>query len=131
MDSKAKTTGYWVVTGLFCAVYFASGTADVLHAPRVVETLAHLGYPAYVGYILGPWKLLGVLALLAPRAVRLKEWAYAGAVFDLTAGLESHLFSGDAIAKPLLPALLLCLLVASYLLRPTSRRLALDLAPAV
>jgi hypothetical protein len=30
------------------------------------------------------WKVLGGLAILAPRLPRLKEWAYAGIAFDLT-----------------------------------------------
>ncbi len=46
--------------------------------------MAHLGYPAYFCVILGVWKVLGASAVLARRFPRLKEWAYAGTVFDLT-----------------------------------------------
>jgi hypothetical protein len=129
MDSKSKTAGYWVVTGLFCAVYTVSALGDLLQLSPMKETLAHLGYPAYVATILGPWKALAVLALLAPGLQRVKEWAYAGAVFDLTGGLASHLFSGDPLPKPLLPVVMLALLVSSYLLRPTARVLGSPLLP--
>ena len=40
--------------------------------------------PAYFCLILGVWKVLGAVAVLVPRFPRLKEWAYAGAVFELT-----------------------------------------------
>jgi uncharacterized membrane protein YphA (DoxX/SURF4 family) len=39
--------------------------------------MAELGYPAYVVTILGAWKVLGGLAILAPRLPRLKEWVGA------------------------------------------------------
>ena len=50
-----------------------------------MEGMRHLGYPDYFATILGVWKVLGGIAVLLPRTPRLKEWAYAGMVFDLTA----------------------------------------------
>lgn len=117
-----KNIGYWIVTGLFGAVYLGSGTADVLHAAPVLETLGRLGFPAYLASILGPWKIAGALALLAPKLPRVKEWAYAGMVFDLTGAIAAHaIFSEAALV---VPAVLLGLVVVSYLLRPADRRLA-------
>jgi hypothetical protein len=43
-----------------------------------MEVMAHLGYPAYFVSILGVWRVLGDVAVLAPRLPRLKEWAYVG-----------------------------------------------------
>ena len=43
---------------------------------------------------LGIWKLLGAVALVIPRFPRLKEWAYAGVLFDLTGAVASLLASG-------------------------------------
>jgi hypothetical protein len=54
-----------------------------------VEAVVRLGYPAYFVAILGFWKVLGGIALLVPRFPRLKEWAYAGAFFDLTGAAAS------------------------------------------
>jgi hypothetical protein len=47
--------------------------------------------------------VLGGLAILAPRMPRLKEWAYAGMVFDLTGAAASRAFSGDGVIATLIP----------------------------
>jgi hypothetical protein len=116
-----RSIGYWAATGLFATVYIGSGIADVLHAAPVASTLAHLGFPIYLATILGPWKIAAAITLLAPRAPRLKEWAYAGIVFDLTGALASHAITGDSIAQLTPPIVLLCLAATSYIFRPASR----------
>jgi len=81
------------------------------------------GYPAYFLLILGVWKLLGTVALLVPRYPRLKEWAYAGAVFDLTGAIASHLASGFIETGTLVYlVVMLGVTVGSWALRPPSRR---------
>jgi len=39
--------------------------------------------------IIGFWKVLGGIALLAPGFPRLKEWAYAGIFFNMTGAAVS------------------------------------------
>lgn len=100
----------------------AGGVVDILRPPRVRELIAHLGYPEYFPLILGPAKLLGVVALLAPVPPRVREWAYAGFAVDLVAAVISHLAVGDG-PREIAPALAgLALLVASYVLRPVPAR---------
>jgi hypothetical protein len=118
---KAKSIGYWAATGLVAFAFGAGGVADLLGAPEVATSMAHLGYPAYVMTILGAWKLLGAAAVLAPGAPRLKEWAYAGMVFDLTGAAASHAAAGDGAAKALPPLVLTALVLASWALRPEGR----------
>jgi len=84
MQTKAKTVGYWVATGVLAALFLASGAAELASAPAVALAMHALGYPLYILTILGLWKILGAAALLYPRLPRLKEWAYAGVFFDLT-----------------------------------------------
>jgi uncharacterized membrane protein YphA (DoxX/SURF4 family) len=86
----------------------------------------HLGYPAYFLVILGVWKVLGAVALLVPRFPRLKEWAYAGAVFNYTGAVASHLTVGDGAVALIYPIIQLGLVGGSWALRPAARR---DLAP--
>lgn len=62
--------------------------------------------------------------MLAPRFPRLKEWAYAGIVFDLTGAAVSHAASGDGAAKVITPLVMVAITIASWSLRPHSRKLA-------
>ena len=119
----SKTTAYWITTGLFCAMLGFSGIAHSMRIEFVAESMAELGYPAYLMTILGTAKLLGVAALLAPGRPLLKEWAYAGFAFNLIGATASHAFAGDPVFATIRPALALTIGAASYLLRPAERRL--------
>jgi hypothetical protein len=118
-----KTLAYWITTGLFCAVVAFSGFAHFTHQANMVEAMTHLGYPLYFMTIIGLAKILGVIAVLVPERPLLKEWAYAGLCFNLAGATASHAFSGDALSHTVRPAIVLGLCVASYLLRPDTRRL--------
>lgn len=83
-----------------------------------------LGYPMYFFGILGVWKALGAIAILAPRYPRLKEWAYAGIFFDLTGAAASCAAVGGYGAygfHVIAPLVLTGVMVASWALRPESR----------
>jgi uncharacterized membrane protein YphA (DoxX/SURF4 family) len=118
---KARTIGYWVTTGLLALMFAVGGVMDVGRGPQVAEGLGHLGYPLYFALLLGIWKVLGAIAILAPKFPRLKEWAYAGMFFDLTGAAFSHASSGDDAGKVIAPLVFVVLLVASWVLRPSSR----------
>jgi hypothetical protein len=62
--------------------------------------------------------------LVIPRFPRLKEWAYAGALFDLTGAVASLWASGLIGASTMAyPIVMAGVTVASWALRPPSRRL--------
>jgi hypothetical protein len=105
------------------------GAFNLFGFPRVLETMAHLGYPAYFPKIVGAWKVLGAVAVLAPRFPRLKEWAYAGILFDLTSAAASHAMSGDPAGKVIPPLVLLAVAAASWAPRPEGRNLASEAKP--
>ena len=90
--------------------------------------MVHLGYPSYFLVLLGIWKVLAALALLAPRCALLKEWAYAGCFFTYTGAIVSHLTTGYAVSELGVLVPMTVLTVASWALRPTSRRVP-SLAP--
>jgi hypothetical protein len=120
---KARIFGYWASTGLLALSMVGGGIMDLAHGPQVVAMLRHLGYPMVVATMLGIWKLLGALALLAPRLPRLKEWAYAGVAFDFIGAIASHASVGDCASAIVPPIVLLAIAVASWTLRPESRLL--------
>ena len=117
-NSTARTIGYSVTTALVAFAIGSGGAAQLARTPANVEGMTHLGYPRYLLTILGAWKVLGTLAVLAPGLSRLKEWAYARTVIDLTGAVASHAACGDAVWHILAPAILA---VASWVLRPPSR----------
>jgi len=96
---KNRANGfYWVVTGLMAAFMLMASIPDVLRQRQAIEVFGHLGYPAYLLPFLGTAKILGVIAVLIPGSGRLKEWAYAGLIFDIAGALYSHLSVGDPMS---------------------------------
>ena len=105
---------YWVVTGLMAAFMLMASVPDVLRLPEAVEIFGHLGYPTYLLPFLGTAKILGVVAVLVPGVDRLKEWAYAGLVFDIAGALYSHLSVGDPVSVWGFALIALVLVSSSY-----------------
>ncbi|WP_223601656.1 DoxX family protein [Chryseobacterium sp. GVT01B] len=83
---KTKTTKiiYWA-GAIFISLWFgASGFFELTKNPVVWDITRQLGYPPHFIYILGVFKISGVLVLLLPnRLMRLKEWVFAGMFFDI------------------------------------------------
>jgi hypothetical protein len=124
MTSKTHRTAYWVTTAILAFVLLGGGAADTLHQHDTAAGMVHLGYPLYFLTILGIWKLLGGIAVLAPGLPRLKEWAYAGALFELTGATVSHLAVGDDARHIVTPLVFAAVALASWALRPPGRALA-------
>jgi hypothetical protein len=118
-----KTVAYWLTTVLGPTSFVIGGSLGLRQSPEMIEGIHHLGYPLYFVTLLSVWKLLGAIAITAPGLPRLKEWAYAGFVFDLTAAAFSHAVVGDRAIDIASPLIFLALVAASYALRPESRRL--------
>jgi uncharacterized membrane protein YphA (DoxX/SURF4 family) len=124
LTSRRHITAYWVTTALVVFELGLGGVWDVLRVPQVRGLIERLGYPSYFLVILGIWKLLGAVALAIPRFPRLKEWAYAGVVFDLTGAVASLFASGLVdVGTMAYPIVMTGVAVASWALRPSSRRL--------
>ena len=99
------------------------GREVVLIGAPVDEVVQGLGYPVYILLFLGVWKVFGAAALAAPGFPRLKEWAYAGVVFEMTAAAASHAIVGDALFTLVSPLFVVVLALVSWALRPEDRLL--------
>jgi hypothetical protein len=127
MSVKAKSIVYWTTTVIVAALIGSGGVGQILQylgSPRGVVPI--LAYPMYFFAILGVWKVLGAIAILAPRYPLLKEWAYAGIFFDLTGAAASCVMVGGYGAygfHVIAPLIIAGLTVASWALRPASRTL--------
>lgn len=119
---------YWVFTALLCALMLLASVPDVLRTEEASAVFKHLGYPTYLLPFLGVAKLLAVVVILAPRLRGLKEWAYAGLIFDLLGALYSHISVGDPPAVWIFALIGLVLAAGSYLLsHGSSQKLPLRL----
>lgn len=120
----AQKIAYWITTALVALAYAAGGYFDIAPLESMREDMAKLGYPPHFFTILGVWKILAVVALLAPGLPRAKEWAYAGILINLTAASATHAIHGDPVGNIVTPIGILALAVASWALRPADRKLA-------
>lgn len=119
---KKTNTFYWIFTILFALMMTGSAIPDILMDPMAIQGMHNeLGYPRYFIPFIGVAKILGVLAILIPVGDRLREWAYAGLMFDLIGAT----FSIIAIGKPdfMFMALPLTLGFFSYFFYHKKRRL--------
>src|SRR2546428_210816 len=131
-SSRSRTSAYWVTTLLIATECVVGGMMGALRLPPFIGIIEHLGYPAYFMTIIGVWYILAGVAVLVPRFPRLKEWAYAGAVFTYTGAAASHLAVGDGAGALVAPIIFTGLAAASWALRPSARRdLSCSFAPDV
>lgn len=107
---------YFVVTILMSLMMAMGAIFDILVVPEAVKVFQTLGYPVYLLPFIGVAKLLGVIAVWLPNVPRLREWAYAGLVFDVIGAFYSHIMVNDPISVSIGPVIALVLIVASYVL---------------
>ncbi|MFX3631801.1 MAG: DoxX family protein [Candidatus Pristimantibacillus sp.] len=121
-----RLVAYWIVTILLAFSIALSGIGQLMRFGGNVDLVTDIGFPLYVTNILGGWKLLGVIAIVMPGIPRLKEWAYSGIFFLMTGAALSHAFAndyGEYGFHIILPLFYAALGIASWALRPNSRKL--------
>ena len=121
--SKRNKVIYWVATIWLSLGMVSTGIVQLIKMKDEVDMFTRLGYPIYLLTILAIWKLLGVVAVLAPRSPLIKEWAYAGFFFIMSGAIFSHFAIGDDGKDFFGPTLLLILTVVSWYFRPADRRI--------
>jgi DoxX-like family len=130
VNPAARGPAYWIRTIAFWATTFiivfelvAGSVWNLLPIEWNVVQLRHLGYPAFLVYILGVWHVGAAVAIIAPRLPLIKEWAYAGCFFLWSGAVTSHMSVGDGPETWLVPLIFAMCAVASWVLRPADRRL--------
>lgn len=120
---KSHKITYWIATVWLALGMVSTGMVQLLNMQEEVDNFTHLGYPLYLLYILGSWKILGVVAVLTPGFPRIKEWAYAGFFFAMSGAVMSHIAVGNPAEKIFPSLLLLVLTIVSWYFRPSDRKL--------
>ena len=109
---------YLASTAILVLEIMAGAFMDLAHLPYVVQDVRSIGYPTYVLYIVGVWKVLAVGALLSPQLPRLREWAYAGVFFEMFGAVESHVLAGDHLGRCAAPLAFTFLTLVSWWFQP-------------
>ena len=121
-SARTRVIAYWTTTALLATECFVGGVMGALRLQPFRGIASHLGYPLYFMTILGVCYVSAGVVVLAPRLPRLKEWAYAGLVFNYAGAMASHLAVGDGAETLVGPAIFVALTAASWALRPAARR---------
>ncbi|HEV3222742.1 MAG TPA: DoxX family protein [Puia sp.] len=121
-QSKTRAIAYWITTVLVVSETAVGAQWDLVRNPYVTKEFIDLGYPLYLLTILGIWKIPAAIILIIPRFPLVKEWAYAGLFFVYTGAVASHFFMKQTSAV-IGPGIFACMLIASWYLRPPSRRI--------
>ncbi len=82
-NKKTVRILYWIFTGLFSFFMLGSAVPDIISVDMAKQGFQSIGLPEYLLPFVGWAKTLGVIAILVPGFKTLKEWAYAGLIFDL------------------------------------------------
>src|SRR5450432_2976552 len=106
---------YWITTGLILALMLWSAIGSFMDNPESAKMMAPLGYKPYVFHFLAVAKILGIIAILVPGYPRLKEWAYAGFMFDMLGAFYAGMAVGDPITQWLFVIIGLVFVFGSYI----------------
>jgi hypothetical protein len=103
--STATKRLYWIAMGLFSALFIGSVIFSLSDIGESYKEYTHLEFPKWILYPLDIAKTLGVVAILSNRSQILKDFAFAGFLYDLLLALGGHIAQQEI--KLLLP--LFCL----------------------
>jgi len=107
---------YWIFTIIFGGFMLFSSIPDILCVPSAVDIVStQLHYPVYFIAFIGIAKLLGSIAILIPGFPRIKEWAYAGLMYDLIGATYSQIAVGTPASKWCFMILFFVVAIGSYI----------------
>jgi hypothetical protein len=105
---------YWICTGLLVPTLGIGSVMEIMGNQQSVEVVTSLGYPAYLTPFLGVARLLALIVIFIPKFPRLKEWAYAGLVFDVGLAVYSQIAIGNPLINIIFPTVILFIITCSY-----------------
>jgi DoxX-like family len=127
-NEPKKTSGrlilYWILTGYLAFESILSATWDFnwLNKGYAIGLMQHLGFPNYFLIIKGICSMLAAPVFVLPGMRLMKEWAYFGTFLIYISAITSHLAIGDSFRALIAPIIFLSIAIASWALRPDSRR---------
>ncbi|EAY24649.1 conserved hypothetical protein [Microscilla marina ATCC 23134] len=96
---------YRIATGLLTLIMTFSATMYFTQYEMVSENFPKAGFPVFIIYPLAIAKILGLVAIWTDKSTMLREWAYAGFVFNLLFAIGAHAHVQDGGYAPVIVAL--------------------------
>ncbi|MDX2007086.1 MAG: DoxX family protein [Meiothermus sp.] len=88
---------YWVSLGLFTLLYLASLGLTFSDLEASYKSYTHLGFSSmWIVFFNGIGKVLGLLAIYQNKSRTLKDFAFAGFLFNLLLALSAHIAAWEA-----------------------------------
>jgi hypothetical protein len=111
---KKEMIFYYSALTLLSTWFLVSGFFEVTRNPITWDKTISMGYPPYFIVLLGYVKIAGVIVLLLPKQLNsLKEWVFAGLIFDVVFAFAS----GYQLGNPggcLIPCVAFVLILFTY-----------------
>jgi hypothetical protein len=107
---KIEKIIYWIATAGFCGIMLFSASMYFSKYEMVKGFFQFLGYPQYLIYPLAIAKIIGVIVILTKKVPLLKEWVYAGFLFDSILAFTAHIVAKDAGYTMALAAMILIII---------------------
>ena len=95
MNPKRLSLYYKISLILFCTLFIGSAVLTVADTKGSYEVFAHLQFPDWILYPLSLSKLLGVIAIVWSKCKTLKDFAFAGFLYDLLLAFGAHFVNDD------------------------------------
>ena len=114
MKEKNIKIIFWISTGL---IFLFEGVLTALtgHSEMAVKGITDLGYPVYFVTLLVIFKVLGSIGLVVNALpLRVKEWIYAGFMFDFIFAFLSLWIVFGFTTMLILPVAAMIVLAVSY-----------------
>ncbi len=89
--SPATVRLYWLATGLFTLLFAGSIILGLGDLNASYEEYTHLGFPNWSVFFNSLAKFLGLIAIFWNKSRTLKDFAFAGFLFDLLLALVAHI----------------------------------------
>lgn len=113
MEMKITHTILKIIFTLFIVI---SASGELTLNETVVHSMNVIQMPVHLLYLLGVLKILGLIVLWFSPLHWLKEWAYAGFVFDFIGAIYCFVMAGQLIIPDIIMAPLgLVLCIALYI----------------
>jgi len=122
MPEKRLYYLYYASIALMGIFFILSGWFEITKNPATYPKTLRMGYPPYFITTLGCAKIAGALALWLPNSQRLKEWVFAGFIFDVVFAFISGLQINSAADYGKAAFALVLILLVYSLFREIQRR---------